>query len=92
MECTVELFGVPRQLMKTSQVELCLPAGVSLREVVTVLGQREAQMLGRVIAQDMTELVSPYMFYREGKGFVNDLSQGVEPGDRLLLMLAAVGG
>lgn len=78
--------------MNAPQVELSLPAGVSLREVVTALGQREAQMLGRVIAPDMTELVSPYMFYREGKGFVNDLSQGVEPGDRLLLMLSAVGG
>lgn len=92
MDCTVELFGIPRQLMKTSQIKLDLPPGARLEEVAAALGHLESRLRGRVIDADTNALVSPYMFYREGRGFVDDLSQRVEPGDHLLLMLAALGG
>ena len=92
MECVVEVFGVPRQILKASQVKLDLSPGATLKEVVATLGQREAQLLGRVITPDMNALVAPYRLYQEGRGFVDDLSQRVDPGDRFVLMLATVGG
>ena len=92
MECTVELFGTLRQLMKASEVKLKLPPGSSLRDVLSNLVQREARLLEGVVDPDMKALSKPYRFYQEGKGFVDDLSQKVEHGARLLLMSAAVGG
>ena len=92
MECIVELFGVPRQVVKAPQVRLDLPTGATLREVVAALGQREAELLGRVIAPDTKALIPPYMLYQEGRGFLEDPSQRVEPGDRFVLMLSSVGG
>lgn len=92
MECVVEVFGVPRQLLKASQVKLDLSPRATLRELVAALGQREAQLVGRVIAPDTNALIPPYTLYQEGRGFVEDLSQRVEPGDRFVLMLATVGG
>ena len=92
MECTVELFGTLRQLMGASEVKLELPAGSSLKDVLSALVQREARLLEGVVDPDMKVLSKPYRFYREGKGFVDDLSQKVEHGARFLLMSAAVGG
>ena len=92
MKCIVELFGAPRQLMKASEVELKLPPGASLQDIVTTLAQREARLLGNVIAPDVSALIFPYSFYRVGRSFVNDLSQKVESGDRFLLMSTGVGG
>ena len=92
MDCIVEVFGVSRHILKASQVRLDLPPEATLEEVVAALGQREAQLLGRVVAPDMNALIPPYMFYQEGRGFVDDLSQRVEPGDRFVIMFSAVGG
>ena len=92
MECTVELFGTLRQLMKTTEVKLRLSPGASLRDLVAALVQREARLLEGVVDPKTLALSVPYRFYQEGKGFVDDLSQKVEHGARLLLMSAAVGG
>jgi len=92
MECIVEVLGIPRQIVKAEQIKLDLSPGATLGEVVAALGQKEAQLLGRVITPDTNALIPPYMLYQEGSGFVDDLSQRVEPGDRFVLMLATVGG
>jgi hypothetical protein len=92
MECTVELFGSLRQLMGASDITLRLPAGSSLKDVLSALVQREARLLEGVVDPATNALKQPYRFYQEGKGFTDDLSQKVEHGDRFLLMSAAVGG
>ncbi len=92
MECTVELFGTLRQLMKASEVRLKLPPGSSLRDVLSNLVQREARLLEGVVDPKTKALNGRYRFYKEGKGFMDDLGQKVEHGDRFLLMSAAVGG
>jgi len=92
MECTVELFGTLRQLIGAPEVRLTLAAGSKLRDVLAALVQREPRLLESVVERDMRALSAPYRFYREGKGFVDDLGQKVEQGDRFMLMSAAVGG
>lgn len=92
MECTVELFGIFRQLMQTSEMKLKLPAGSSLKDVLSALVQREARLLEGVVDPATNALEQPYRFYQAGKGFTDDLSHKVEHGDRYLLMSAAVGG
>ena len=92
MECTVELFGTLRQLMGASDVTLRLPADSSLKDVLSALVQREARLLEGVVDPATNALKPPYRFHEKGKGFVDDLSQKVEHGARLLLMSAAVGG
>lgn len=78
--------------MQTSEVRLKLFPGASLRDLVATLVQREARLLGNVVAPDTVSLIWPYRLYREGSGFVDDLSQKVEPGDRFVLMAVTVGG
>ncbi len=92
MECIVEVFGVPRQILKASEVKLDLHPGATLREVVAELGRTEEELMGRVIVPDTSSLIPPYMLYQDGRGFVEDLSHKVEPGDRFVLMMATVGG
>ena len=92
MNCTVELFGTPRQLIAAPEVKLELSTGATLRDLLAFLAQKEAGLLESVIAADKNALIQPYRFYREGNGFVDDLSQKIEHGDRFALMAAAVGG
>ena len=92
MECTVELFGTLRQIVGAPEVRLTLAAGSKLQDVLGALVQREARLLGGVVDPKTKALNGPYRFYKEGKGFMDDLGQKVEHGDRFLLMSAAVGG
>jgi len=92
MECTVELFGTLRQLMKTSEVKLKLPPGASLKDLVAALVEREAGLLEGVVDPKTLALSVPYRLYQEGRGFVDDLGRKVERGDRFVLMSVAVGG
>ena len=84
---TIELFGMPR-------------ARAGVRELVVsaaTIGEALAEVVARCRA--LTDLVnadgklaSQYLLSLDGKRFVSDVSQPLQPGDRLLLLSSDAGG
>ena len=85
-QVTVEFYGIPRQ--RAGRAELAVPAGT----VADLLAAVERACPGLAgLARDGR--VSPhYLLSLDGRRFLTDLRQGVEPGERVLLLSADAGG
>lgn len=88
----VELFGIPRQLARATEVELELPPGATFGEAVAALGRKVPALMGRVIAEDGTSLIEPYALNLNGRAFVQSLEVRLGAGDRIVLMTRSAGG
>jgi molybdopterin converting factor small subunit len=83
---TVELFGVPR--LRAGRAELRVRAG-TVAEALAAL-ERECPGLAGLVCEG--RLNPQYLLSVDGYCFVGDLDQGVDSGDRLLLLSADAGG
>jgi molybdopterin converting factor small subunit len=85
-QVTVEFYGIPRQ--RAGRAELTVPAGT----VAELLAAVEGACPGLVgLVRDGR--VSPhYLLSLDGRRFVTDLRQPVQPGERVLLLSADAGG
>lgn len=92
LQCTVELFGVPRMLAGTREIRLSLPAGATLSDVLDRVAQRVPALLGRVIRSDRAGLVSGYTCNVNGLEFVRDGTTPIRPGDSVIILAADAGG
>jgi molybdopterin converting factor small subunit len=84
---TVEFFGVPRQ--RAGRSELAVVAG-SVAELLAEVERACPQFAGLLFADG--RLSSHYLLSLDGKQFVNDLRQELQPGSRVLLLSADAGG
>jgi sulfur-carrier protein len=83
---TVELFGVPR--LRAGRSELRVRGG-TVAEALAALEQ-ECPGLAGLVREG--RLNPHYLLSIDGHCFVADLDQGMEPGNRLLLLSADAGG
>jgi hypothetical protein len=83
---TVEFFGVPR--LRAGQGELRVPAGTATEVLAAV--ERACPGLAGLVRDG--RLSPHYLLSVDGRCFVANLDQYVEPGDRLLLLSADAGG
>jgi molybdopterin converting factor small subunit len=84
---TIELFGVPRA--RAGQAEFVTDAatvGAALSELIAV-----CPGLAELIRAD-GGVHGQYLLSLDGKRFVTDLAECLQPGDRLLLLSADPGG
>lgn len=92
MQCTVELFGVARLAAGRVAVTLAVPRGATLIDALAALAAACPTLLGKAIAEDGITLLPGYVLNRGGRSFVDDLSQPVHPGERMLLLSDQAGG
>lgn len=92
IRCTVEFFGVPRQLLGLSQAELELGDDANLRQVLARLVEIWPQLHGRITTPEGERLLPPYTFNLNGHHFATNLDTKVQEADRILLMMASLGG
>lgn len=88
----VELFGPARFITKKKNVEVEVGEGANFRDVVVALLKEAPELLGQIIDADKGELLEPNMFFLNGRRAVRDFAEKPEPGDRISLLFAAVGG
>jgi molybdopterin-guanine dinucleotide biosynthesis protein A len=92
IHCTVELFGVARQLAKIKDVSLALPADASFSQVFAALAEKLPVLVGRVISPDRASLVDGYACNVNGLEFVRTATATVNPDDNIIILSADAGG
>jgi molybdopterin converting factor small subunit len=88
----VGLYGTARVLAGCPGVDIQVPAGASVREVLRALGRRYPSLGGSVLLPDYSGLSAGYAANINGLTFVSDPDEPLQNGDILLLIPAAAGG
>jgi molybdopterin-guanine dinucleotide biosynthesis protein A/molybdopterin converting factor small subunit len=91
LECTVELFGVPRLIAGTRELRLVLPSMATFAQLFAALGERLPKLVGRVVSPDGS-LVEGCACNVNGLGWVRSGGALVRAGDRILILSADAGG
>lgn len=92
MRLTVELYGLARRLSGEREVTVDVGNDATLRDVVVALTERFPAFLGALAVPETYDLVAPYFFSYGGRRTARDLDERPKEGDRLLLLLLALGG
>jgi molybdopterin-guanine dinucleotide biosynthesis protein A/molybdopterin converting factor small subunit len=92
IQCTVELFGVARQLAKTKDVSVTLPPDATFSQVFAALAEKLPVLVGRVISPDRASLVDGYACNVNGLEFVRTATATVNPDDNIIILSADAGG
>ena len=89
----VELFGTPRLRAGLRAVELGLPAGARVAEVVAALAKACPQLVGHALKEDGSGLQGGFVFNHNGLTFLEGGREvPLKPGDSLLLLSNQSGG
>jgi hypothetical protein len=91
-KCTVQMFGLPQQVTSLPQVEVEIKEGASIPELVMALRNALPSLKGPVIAPGEARLNESYAFVVNGEFQSNDSEIRLHNGDRVVLILLAVGG
>lgn len=92
MQCTMELFGMARLAAGRVAVTLAVPRGATLADALAALALACPTLLGKAIAENGAALLPGHVLNLDGRSFVDDLSQPVRPGERILLLSDQAGG
>jgi molybdopterin-guanine dinucleotide biosynthesis protein A/molybdopterin converting factor small subunit len=90
--CDVELFGVARLLAKTKELSLALPQEATLAHVLCALAEQLPILVGRVINDDRSSLMSGYTCNINGLDFVRAPNARISSGDKIFILSADAGG
>jgi len=92
IDCTVELFGLPRLLARTSEVSLVLAPRASYSDAFAALARKLPALSGRVISPDGHSLLEGHACAVNGVHFMRGATARVRPGDALVILSADAGG
>ena len=87
-----EIFGLARMVCGRRYANIDVPATSRLRDLVSVLSESCPELVGKVIAEDRSALLSSYTFNLNGTVFVSDGPLNLASGDTLLLFSSQAGG
>ena len=88
----VELFGVARKVAGSAEVELALEPAATVGDALRALATAYPDLEGPVIDPEEWSLMPHFLLNLDGRETVRDFGLQPEPGARLLLMSAIVGG
>ncbi len=91
-KCTIELYGIPRQITTERKVEVELSDGAGLAEIIAALRSKIPSLSGTVFYPDDDRLMEFYAFNINGRFYVDDREIRVHEGDRIALLALAAGG
>ncbi len=91
--CIVELYGLARVLVGQKLIEVRLPAGASVQDLLAELGARRPDLVGRVLRDDCSGVTEGQSLAINGLSFVEEpASVTLKHGDRVLILANAAGG
>lgn len=91
-KCVVQMFGLPQQLAIQPQVEVEINEGAGIPELVMALRNKLPSLEGPVIVPGEAQLTGSYAFVVNGEFQPVDSEIRIRNGDRVVLILLAVGG
>ncbi len=90
--CTIELYGISRQITTERKVEVELEDGAGLAEVIAALRRKVPSLDGTVFQRGEDRLSEFYAFNINGRFYIDDKDVRVYKGDRIALLSLAAGG
>ncbi len=90
--CTIELYGIPKQITTERRVEVELEDGVGLAGVIAALRHKIPALDGTVFHRGEDRLSEFYAFNINGRFYIDDKGIRVHKGDRIALLSLAAGG
>jgi molybdopterin converting factor small subunit len=90
--CTVELYGISKQITTQRQVEVELNDGASLADLIAALRRRIPALDGTVFHRGEDRLSEFYAFNINGRFYIDDKDIRIHEGDRIALLSLAAGG
>ena len=91
-KCTVEMWGLPREISGLQEVEVQLKDDAGLRDVVAALKRKVPKLEGVVICSGEDRLEDTCAFNINGQFFLEDEKLQLKDGDCLRLLTLATGG
>ncbi len=88
----VELFGPATRIAGVTEVELELAKSATFRDMMRALATSYPDMRGPVIDPGSWSLTPHFFLSLEGRETIREYDREPQPGARLLLMSAIVGG
>ncbi len=91
-KCSIELYGIPRQVTTERKVEVELDDEASLAELIAALRHKIPALEGMVFSPDDDRLTEFYAFNINGRFYIDDKEVRVRKGDHVALLALAAGG
>jgi hypothetical protein len=92
IKCTVEMWGLPREVSGLGEVEIEVEDNASLHDVIAALKHRVPALEGSVICKGEDRLEDTCAFNIHGQFFLEDERLQLKGGDCLRLLTLATGG
>jgi molybdopterin converting factor small subunit len=89
---TVQMFGLPPEITRRSEVEVELWDGAGMAEVVAVLRSSIPALEGAVIRPGEDRLQEEYKFNVNGRFYFDGMDFRLHRGDKIALLIPATGG
>ncbi|MBI2849977.1 MAG: MoaD/ThiS family protein [Chloroflexi bacterium] len=92
IKCTVEMWGLPREVSGMPAVEVQLEADAGLSDVIAALKRQIPALEGSVICHGENRLEDTCVFNIDGQFLLEDEKLRLKDGDCLRLLTLATGG
>jgi len=94
IQLQVEFTGISRLLTGRNELTLSIPAGGTLEQVITGLGDQFPELVGQIIDPNGKDLIPTNLFSLNGEKIMheNDKTYSPKQGDKLILLSILSGG
>jgi len=89
---TIPMYGLQREITELRQVEVDLPEGATMPEVIAAMRKKIPSLEGPVIRPGEDRLVEQYKFNLNGRFYFDGQDFELKPGDRIALLVPMTGG
>ncbi len=88
----LQMYGLSHEITKLREVELEIPEGAGMPEVVGALKKQIPALEGPVVRKGENRLADQYKFNINGHFYFDGMDFKLNPGDRIALLVPATGG
>jgi molybdopterin converting factor small subunit len=88
----IPMYGLPREITEKREVEVELPDGAGMAEVVAALKKKVPSLEGPVIVPGEDRLADEYKFNINGTFYFAGMDFKLKKGDRIALLVPMTGG
>ena len=89
---TIPMYGLQREITEQRQVEVELPEGATMPEVIAAMRARIPSLEGPVIRRGEDRLVEQFKFNLNGRFYFDGQDFNLHQGDRIALLVPMTGG
>jgi molybdopterin converting factor small subunit len=86
------MYGLMREITEQRQVEVELPEGATMPEVIAAMREKIPSLEGPVIRPGEDRLVSQFKFNLNGRFYFDGQDFKLQSGDRIALLVPMTGG